>query len=187
MGFLRKAYWWTGLDLFKLYNAFRDVRRRWHRPFDKLNIRGVGAEIGVFRGVHARDLLKLNPAIETLWLVDPYEDYPRAMPQMEHAENAAHHLLRHCADKVKWLKASSTGCVDRLPELDFVYIDGAHDYESVREDIRTIWPKMKQGAIVGGHDFRAHDPGVIRAVSEFACANGLELYAQSPDWWFVKT
>ena len=36
--------------------------------------------------------------------------------------------------------------------LDFVYIDGAHDYDSVYDDIQHWFPKVKVGGYIGGDD-----------------------------------
>ena len=49
--------------------------------------------------------------------------------------------------------------------FDFIFIDGGHDYESVIEDIRGWYPKLKPGGIFGGHDIDW--PGVQKAVTEF--------------------
>lgn len=48
--------------------------------------------------------------------------------------------------------------------LDFVFIDAAHDYESVKADIEAWFPKMKEGGVLAGDDFRWK--GVERAVTE---------------------
>jgi len=50
--------------------------------------------------------------------------------------------------------------------LDVVYIDAAHDYESVKADILAWRPKLKPGGILSGHDYGPHAPGVIQAVDE---------------------
>lgn len=50
--------------------------------------------------------------------------------------------------------------------LDVVYIDAAHDYESVKADILAWRPKLKPGGILAGHDYGPHAPGVIQAVDE---------------------
>jgi predicted O-methyltransferase YrrM len=47
--------------------------------------------------------------------------------------------------------------------LDFVFIDGSHDYESVCKDIDAWLPKVKPFGILAGHDYR-HYEGVRRAV-----------------------
>lgn len=41
--------------------------------------------------------------------------------------------------------------------LDFVNIDGAHDYDSVKEDILAWLPKVKKGCYIAGDDFH-HEP-----------------------------
>ncbi len=48
--------------------------------------------------------------------------------------------------------------------LDFVFIDGDHGYESVRDDIAAWLPKVKLGGLLAGHDYRI--PSVRAAVVE---------------------
>jgi predicted O-methyltransferase YrrM len=48
--------------------------------------------------------------------------------------------------------------------LDFAFIDGAHDYESVKNDFETWFPKMKVGAVMAFHDSFVGWPGVQRFV-----------------------
>jgi predicted O-methyltransferase YrrM len=50
--------------------------------------------------------------------------------------------------------------------FDIVYIDGAHDYESVKNDINSWFPKIKKGGIICGDDYISGWPGVIQAVTE---------------------
>ena len=60
-----------------MYNKDRYIRGPYMRPFDQLLVGKKnlhGAEIGVYRGQHARELLELLD-IETLILVDPWKDY----------------------------------------------------------------------------------------------------------------
>jgi hypothetical protein len=61
---------------------------------------------------------------------------------------------------------------DMLPYIgdgivDFVYIDGDHSYEAVKEDIAGWWPKVKVGGILAGHDYDPRNAGTIQAVDEF--------------------
>lgn len=59
---------------------------------------------------------------------------------------------------------------DSLPEshFDLVFIDGAHDYESVRRDIEKSIASLKPGGLLVFHDYASGiDPGVTRAVDEF--------------------
>lgn len=51
-------------------------------------------------------------------------------------------------------------------ELRMVFIDGAHDEESVREDIRAFYPLVRPGGLLAFHDCEVEDavfPGVWRA------------------------
>ena len=41
--------------------------------------------------------------------------------------------------------------------LDFIYIDGCHDFDSVLRDIRGCLPLLKPGSPRGGHDYYLHD------------------------------
>ena len=66
--------------------------------------------------------------------------------------------------------------------FDFVYLDAAHDYESVVDDLAAWWPKVKSGGILSGHDYfpdnrvwRGKEVGVWKAVNEFAEANNIEV------------
>ena len=51
--------------------------------------------------------------------------------------------------------------------FDLVMIDGAHDYEGVKRDLKAWMPKVKSGGVLCGHDYcpKFH-PAVIKAVDE---------------------
>jgi hypothetical protein len=65
--------------------------------------------------------------------------------------------------------------------LDFVFIDAAHDYDSVKADILAWKPKVKPGGYLGGHDYNGCFPGVIDAVHELI--QGFEVIKFS---WLVQ-
>ncbi|MFA6000086.1 MAG: class I SAM-dependent methyltransferase [Candidatus Paceibacterota bacterium] len=46
--------------------------------------------------------------------------------------------------------------------LDFVYIDGLHTYDAVKEDFSLWYPKIKKTGYIGGHDFQY--PPVKKAI-----------------------
>jgi hypothetical protein len=51
--------------------------------------------------------------------------------------------------------------------VDWVHLDGRHDYESVSADIRAWQPKMRAGGWLSGDDYDEERwPGVVRAVRE---------------------
>jgi hypothetical protein len=80
--------------------------------------------------------------------------------------------------------------------LNLVYIDAAHDYQSVRDDIKAWWPKVKKGGVLSGHDYeQLPDDGfwgpieVFAAVNDWAKGNGLKVNSvevSCPSWWVIK-
>jgi predicted O-methyltransferase YrrM len=78
-------------------------------------------------------------------------------------------------------------------QLDFIMIDGSHQYEDVKADIAAWWPKMKSGAIFAGDDYNWG--GVVKAVKEFfpkeVLVNVHELpkkphLKKAPAYWWVR-
>lgn len=61
-------------------------------------------------------------------------------------------------------------------EYDLAFIDGAHDYESVRLDIHKAMNALKPGGLLVFHDYNrpGDDTGVTNAVSDFI-SDGAEL------------
>lgn len=158
------------------------------RPFDRQLLGKhhlVGAEIGVFTGEHALALLS-HQKISWLYLVDQYRGY--ADYNQKEMDQACRDMQPRLCNYIfkTLLKMPSNEAVATMPQLDFVYIDASHDYDSVKEDIRLWWTKIKPGGILGGHDFDFIHPGVIKAVIEFAVHNNLKLETLDPDWWIVK-
>jgi glycosyltransferase involved in cell wall biosynthesis len=64
--------------------------------------------------------------------------------------------------------------------MDFIFIDAAHDYDSVVKDLAAWWPKLKEGGIFAGHDYPWHE--VEKAVNEHASANGYEVTPVGRCW-----
>jgi predicted O-methyltransferase YrrM len=65
---------------------------------------------------------------------------------------------------------------------DFIFIDGSHDYRSVREDILAWQPKLKPGGLLAGDDYVPGWPGVRRAVNELI----LPVFSRGRLWSSVE-
>lgn len=64
-------------------------------------------------------------------------------------------------------KKSDDAIFDIIDEVDFVYIDGHHTYEQVKKDIINYKKVIKDGGIIGGHDFcDVWEERVVKAVVE---------------------
>ena len=149
----------------------------------------VGVEVGVFGGGHAIDMLHHLP-IKKLYLVDPYmdyDDYPELKGLGEHTMKDAQKRLKSFKDKTVWVRKTSEDAVSYISDdLDFVYIDANHRYSFVKQDIECWYPKIREGGILGGHDFGTAHKGVSDAVLEFVYKMGLDLLCGGNDWWIVK-
>lgn len=66
--------------------------------------------------------------------------------------------------------------------LDFIFIDAAHDYENVKNDINIWYPKLKNGGTLAGHDYHPTLDGVVRAVNEWALAGSKLVRVDATTW-----
>lgn len=84
------------------------------------------------------------------------------------------------ADLVEVLESDSVKATEHFKdgECSFVYIDAAHDFLSVVNDILAWLPKMKPGGTIAGHDYQSED--VRRAVYE--CLAGFGYFVSGPCW-----
>ena len=64
-------------------------------------------------------------------------------------------------------------------DLSGVFIDGNHEYESVKSDLNAWFPKTKRGyGFFAGHDYSISWPGVIKAVDEFFHGKDIKIVGQ---------
>ena len=69
--------------------------------------------------------------------------------------------------------------------VDFVFIDAAHDYDSVMRDLRAWHPKLRHDGVIAGHDW-AFD-GVHRAVRDYFRRSDEDLTCKlAPTCWEVS-
>jgi hypothetical protein len=174
----------------KLFTTFQDlvfvgkqlavVPRPMIRYIEKLQLKNlVGAEIGVAEGVNARSILE-RLDMKHLYLIDPFEQHISSYAMMLET-------LRPFEKTITHIRMTSHEAATHIPNgLDFVYIDGNHSYEFVRQDIHDYFPKVRDGGIIGGHDFSFRLPGVMRAVME--CCHNYQVvpFIERCDWWIKK-
>jgi predicted O-methyltransferase YrrM len=68
--------------------------------------------------------------------------------------------------------------------FDAVFIDAAHDYENVIQDIQLWWPLVRSDGYLCGHDYQHKFPGVMRAVAE--CFPLLRVAVCPDSVWVVQ-
>lgn len=69
--------------------------------------------------------------------------------------------------------------------VDLLFVDGSHQHEQVKRDLKNYWPKVKTNGVLLGHDYNAVHPGVIRAADEVFGKEKLTLLENS-SMWIVK-
>lgn len=130
----------------------------------------IMAEIGSYVG-DSTEIFANNFSV--VYSIDPwkngYDDSDGASKSDMKAVEAQFDSLVKKYSNILKNKKSSLEFVETVENefFDFVYIDGNHQYEAVRQDIAAWLPKVKSGGFIGGHDWKnAPHPGVEKAVRE---------------------
>ena len=147
---------------------------------------GTSVEIGSLKGGSS---LVIADYSERLFCVDPWINYSETAGFQEevilHYDCERHNVFAaFCENTKEFLFKTIFPC--RGPStlwasvwtqpIDFLFIDGCHDYEAVKADITAWFPHVKPGGIILGHDYLEKSfgaagylwefPGVAQAVRE---------------------
>ena len=84
------------------------------------------------------------------------------------SKECVEHLLKKFKNKVKIFKGYSKDILRRidLKDVDFVFLDGGHSYETVKEDLNLLTTKLKKNSIIVCDDYNINHYGVKKAVDE---------------------
>ena len=105
---------------------------------------------------------RLGPPAGATRPVQP-EWVPRKQPlDLRCLDSSAHALNTQRTPIRKPSLQAAQDFADR--SIDIVFIDAAHEYDPVKEDILAWLPKVKLGGILSGHDYLCD--GVKKAVDE---------------------
>ena len=129
---------------------------------NKAGLKGDGVEIGVYKGDSAAKWLKYWEG-KYLFLIDPWrhqsDDYfDLCNNSDEEQEKIYQEVVGRFSPyymRSQIIREFSHEAVDRFSEesLDFIFIDGNHKFESVLQDVKIWWPKLKSGGVLAGHDY----------------------------------
>lgn len=115
----------------------------------------VGAEIGVDIGDYTE---KLSQAGLTVYAIDPYLKYEHYKPYNQVEFDLLYEQTRKRLapyPNCTIIRKTSMEAAKDIPDesLDFVYIDGNHEFRYVAEDIAEWSKKVRSGGVIAGHDY----------------------------------
>jgi hypothetical protein len=142
---------------------------------EHLGLKGPAAEIGVAEGRNAEVMIKW-PSVTKLYLIDAWKQLKQkgdaGLSQAWHDDNYVGMMYRTDSHKEKRvvLRGLTEWGIAQIPDdsLALAYVDADHSYEGCLRDLKAIWPKIKKGGVLAGHDYLNEAYGVRRAVQEFA-------------------
>ena len=161
----------------------------------------VCAEIGVNEGEFSRQILdEVEP--QRLHLIDPWKQgeglFGKQATQEQEVMDARYaKVMERVAEEI----ASGRVQVHRNPSsevheafedscFDWVYVDGNHLYEYVKQDLELYYPKVKAGGYLTGDDYGVRGfwgNGVQKAVDEFVSRTpGVTLKVQGTQFIIKK-
>lgn len=140
-----------------------------------------GVEIGVQRGLYSEVLCIEAPSM-MVYGVDPWVTFKTCDADDSMRKTESHAPQELCEqfyeetkkrmspyENYQILREYSIDAVKRFDDesIDFVYIDGNHQYDFVMNDIREWTKKLKKGGIMSGHDYyRIADKRALMHVKE---------------------
>lgn len=127
-------------------------------------------EVGSYKGRSSRVLADNCPGY--VYCIDPWEgDYLTDKGKV--LFTSGDHILREfiknmqSCSNVNICRGGLVDFSDNLPLADFIFLDGDHHYEMVKQDIMLSKRLLAKGGILAGHDYTHTDwPGVKKAVDE---------------------
>lgn len=144
----------TGDELFKLYSLSKTLP-----DFAK------GVEIGSYIGASSLMIAKGLKKDSVLYCIDTWHNDAMTEGNWDTYKEFMDNT-KSVKERVKAIKASSSEAGNNFTEqIDFLFVDGNHEYEGVKEDIDIWFPKLKSNGIIVMHDISWAE-GVIRVMEE---------------------
>ena len=160
-------------------------------------------EIGVFHGVTARNVCELlyslhknnfkyigldlfeeseenkNEVIPNTAFNNPLKRiyFRYIKKQNPYSLEAVKDLLKKFKDNVHLIKGNSNKVLKKIDmaKIDYVFLDGGHDYETVKNDLNCCLEVLNKNGTVLCDDYNLGSaPGVKKAINEFVNLNDLK-------------
>lgn len=160
----------------------------------------IGCEIGVAFATHSKAILEKSN-VNVLYSIDPYLHFP--MEKYDDCMNLDQrdfdvlfsivtYRLKPFGNRSIVMRKTSLEAAKNFKkhELDFIYLDANHSYESVKAELEAWYDLVKPGGLISGDDYgHAQFPGVKKAVDEFFLQKNLIVYTSTEVkefFWIIK-
>ncbi len=169
----------------KYYHVFPGLIKRYNLK--------IGVEIGVSTGGHSESILRTTD-VEKLYSIDPWIENPvlhlGGRSNYDVLFYRVRSRLAKYGERSVVIRNFSYNVVNQFDDasLDYIFIDGNHHYEAVKQDLEMWYPKLRAGGVMGGDDYATSWPGVPKAVNEFfeKCSISVNQDQQQKRIWWVK-
>ena len=155
-------------------------------------------EIGVFHGVTARNVCELlnfvhkgefnyigidlfdekkdNEIIPNINFTNPFKKiyFKYILRENPYTKESVENLLAKFKSKIKLIKGDTNEILGtiNLKNIDYVFLDGGHNYETVKNDLNFCKKILSNNGTVLCDDYNlSYAPGVKKAVDEFVNHN----------------
>jgi hypothetical protein len=161
---------------------FADTLNDLHKEFNRVI---AGVEIGVLNGETSRALLNINPEI---WLVGIDPLIPDSMEASLIGNEAK---IRENTQEFGWRfkfihdYSQNVHHLFESKSVDFLFIDGDHTYNGVKQDFELYYDKVRKGGLIYFHDSRMYRGGApfhvgsSRFTDELINAGKMRLLAEA--------
>jgi predicted O-methyltransferase YrrM len=122
-------------------------------------------EIGTYQGRTTYHLAMASPNARVTTLNLPPEKDPSVaafLGIMYKGSDKEKQITQLYADSREFDPTPYTG------QMDYIFVDGDHSYELVKNDTEKALVMLKRGGMVVWHDYAAKSPGVVRYIKEFS-------------------
>lgn len=150
-------------------------------------------EVGTFAAGTTRYMALARPDVHVYsvdlntWRSDdPMLEYTREWYNLEYINDDVMRLIQKCYTEGLPNVTLMTGrsLETDIGEIDLLYLDGDHSFESVIKELRYFWKYVKENGVIMGDDANASD--VYDAVRLFSFEKDLEVAFYSKQFKFFK-
>jgi hypothetical protein len=120
------------------------------------------AEIGVYRGDFAVEILRRCQGLTSYCMIDPWRHLSDWNKPANHEDAILEKYFQETKARTEFaasrriiLRGKTTEVIEQIAdgELDFAYIDADHTLKGIAIDLIRVYPKVRMGGFIGGDDF----------------------------------